>query len=304
MVRQGRAVRTASDGPKRTSATPPAQDFTVFDWFNPASVTKTITSVAVLQLLEGLNLSIDEPIYKHLPSTWDVGPNVDTITVAELLNHTSGFDGGVTSYADLRAMVEAGVALGDKVDNYSNANTALARIVAVYLDGYDEAPADEAKGTSDHFIALVQRNVFDRLGIPGVTWKAAGDCPTLFYPDPTGTSGGTAYGDWTLRPGSAGAHVSIAELSTFVNALTNDTLLPAHRRAEMDEHGLGLARHEDVEVGWYHRKGGFFPGSMNGGAELHSGIWKFSTGVQAVVLNNGAAFVNMAQAYDDAWIDG
>ena len=37
MVRYGSAVRSGASGPKRSTATPPAQDFTVFDRFNPAS---------------------------------------------------------------------------------------------------------------------------------------------------------------------------------------------------------------------------------------------------------------------------
>jgi CubicO group peptidase (beta-lactamase class C family) len=302
MVRYGPAIRTATDGPKRTTKTPPAQDFTVFDWFNPASVAKTVTGVVVLQLLEKHNLTIAEKIHKHLPSSWVIGPSVNTITVTELLNHTSGFRSGATAYDDLRTMVEAGIQLADKVPKYQNSNYALARIIAAYLNGNDESAPDQAKATSNNFIGLAQENVFDRLGTPEVKWKPDADAPTLFYPTPPADSTGTAYGDWSLTPGSAGSHLSIAELSEFVNALaTGDLLLSSSMRTQMDANGLGWGKVQDVEKGWYYRKRGYFPPGQNGGAELNSGIWKFSTGVQAVVLHNGSPEVNMPMAYNDAW---
>ncbi len=302
MVRYGPAIRTATDGPKRTTKSPPAEDFTVFDWFNPASVAKTVTGVVLLQLLEKKNLTIAEKIYKHLPSSWTIGPSLNTITVTELLNHTSGFRSGATAYDDLRTMVEAGIKLADKVPKYQNCNYALARIVAAYINGNDESKPDQAKVTSENFIGLAQKNVFDRLAIPGVQWKPDADAPTLFYPTPPGNSTGTAYGDWSLKPGSAGSHLSIGELSEFVNGLASgNLLLSSTMRTQMDANGLGWGKVEDVEKGWYYRKRGYFPPGQNGGAELNSGIWKFSTGVQAVVLHNGSPEVNMPIAYNDAW---
>jgi CubicO group peptidase (beta-lactamase class C family) len=302
MVRYGPAVRTATDGPKRTTKTPPAQDFTVFDRFNPASVAKTVTGVALLQLLEKHNLTISQKIYKRLPPSWVIGPSVNTITVKELLNHTSGFRSGATKYDDLRSMIEAGIKLADKVPSYQNGNYALARIVAAYINGNNESLPNQAKATSDNFIGLAQKNIFNRLGTPDVQWKPEPYAPTLFYPTPPDESTGTAYGDWSLRPGSAGSHLSMAELSSFVHALAaTEILLSSSMQTKMDDNGLGWGRVEDVEKGWYYRKRGYFPPGQNGGAELNSGIWKFSTGVQAVVLHNGSPQVAMPKAYNDAW---
>jgi CubicO group peptidase (beta-lactamase class C family) len=302
MVRYGPAIRTASDGPKRTATSPPAQDFTVFDRFNPASVAKTVTAVALLQLIEQHNLTIEEPIVNHLPSTWVKGPGVASITVKELLNHTSGFRGGAKFYDDLRDMVKTGIKLADKVPNYENCNYALARIVVAYLNDNDENPADQGKATSDNFIEYVQQNIFDRLHVPAVEWTPEAVTPTLFYPTPPGNSPGTTYGDSSLKPGSSGVHVSIAELSMFVDRLAaSNVLLSSGMRTQMDSHGLGWGKVSDVKIGWYHRKRGYYPAAQNGGAELNSGLWKFSTGVQAVVLHNGHPGVDMPKAYDSAW---
>ncbi|KAM6513152.1 hypothetical protein FALCPG4_015617 [Fusarium falciforme] len=302
MVRYGPAIWAAADGPKRTATTPPAQDFTVFDRFNPASVTKVVTAVALLNVLEKRSLTINEPISNHLPSTWEIGPSVDTITVKELLSMTSGFRGGSKTYEQLRALVKNGINLGDKVPSYANCNYALARIVVAYLKGNDETVVDQAKETSKNFIDYVQQNAFDRLGIPGVEWKPEADAPTLFYPTPPGDSPGTAYGNWTLIAGSAGVHCSIAELSMFLNSLaTTNVLLSAAMRSQMDTHGMGWGKLTDVNIGWYYRKVGYFPAAQNGGAELNTGVWKFSTGVQAVTMHNGSPQVDMPKAYNGAW---
>jgi CubicO group peptidase (beta-lactamase class C family) len=303
LVRYGPAVRCGAAGPKRTAATPPAQDFTVFDRFNPASVTKPVTAVALLQLLEKRNLSVDQPLYPYLPSTWKPHASVKTITFKQLLNHTSGFRTGGQTYDELRKMVEKGVKPSDKVPSYSNLNYALARIVVAYLDGYKEAGvADHGRATSQAFINYLQRNVFDRLSIPGVQFRPDADAPTLFYPFPPGRSRGTTYGDWSTRPGSAGVHLSVAELSIFLDKLfTSNVLLSARMREQMCVHGLGWTRKTRVKHGWYCSKGGYFPGAMNGGAQLHSTIVTFNTGVQATVVLNGKGDMGVLQAYANAW---
>jgi CubicO group peptidase (beta-lactamase class C family) len=195
---------------------PPERDYSVFELSTHASVTKTITAVALLSLIEQKNLKITEPIADHLPDSWSPGPNVDTITVAELLSHTSGIRGGAKTYEDLEELVADGVKLADKTESsYSNANYNLARIVVAHLKGGINGQSDQAEATSKAFIAHVQKTVFDKLGIPGVLWNAEGQ-GTRFYPTPLGGSTGTTYGDSTLTPGSTGVRVSLAELSMFV----------------------------------------------------------------------------------------
>jgi CubicO group peptidase (beta-lactamase class C family) len=302
VVRLGPALRTATDGPARTAMTPPERDYSIFDLSTHASVTKTITAVALLSLIQQKNLKITEPIAKHLPDSWRLGPNIDTITVAELLNHTSGIRGGVSTYDDLEDLVADGVKLADKAESsYSNANYNLARIVVAHLKGGIDEDSDQAEATSKVFRAHVQKAVFDKLGIPDVLWKAEGQ-GTLFYPTPVGVSTGTTYGDSTETPGSTGVRVSLAELSMFVERMAEtDDLLSAFMRSEMDEHALGWVKTTDVDEGFYHRKRGYHPAGKNGGAELNTGIYKFSNGVQVALLHNGPGGVNVANAYDAAW---
>ena len=299
------AIRAWASGPKRTAANPPEQAFSVFDWFNPASVAKTVTAVALLHVIGKKGLTIEEKIYKWLAKAWNIPQSIKTISVKELLHHTSGIRLGGYTYAELQAVVEAGINMEDKEDaSYKNTNYALARIVTAYLAGHKTSDADQGTATAQKFIAYCQTNIFDPLGIPDVEWKPDADEPTEFYPEPPGNSGGTSYGDWSLRPGSAGSHLSLAELSIFIEKLAGtNVLLPQAMRTQMDNEGLGVGKHGSGK-GEYCSKGGYFPGSMNGGAELHSAIYKYTNGVQLAIVYNGEgdkSKLDVEKAYDGAW---
>jgi hypothetical protein len=62
-VRRGRSVIQRAMGPKRTAMDPPASNFTVFDRFNPPSVSKVVTAVATLQLLSKREVPLDPAVY-------------------------------------------------------------------------------------------------------------------------------------------------------------------------------------------------------------------------------------------------
>ena len=62
--------------------------------YNWASITKTMTSIAILQLRDRGRLSLDDPAVKYVPELQQVhdafGP-VDAITIRQLLTHSAGF---------------------------------------------------------------------------------------------------------------------------------------------------------------------------------------------------------------------
>ncbi len=80
--------------------------------FNIASMTKPVTSVAIMMLVEQGKLSIDDPVSKYLPGfdhlqvitrfnpqdgTYDTRPAQRVMTVRHLLTHTSGIGYGFTN---------------------------------------------------------------------------------------------------------------------------------------------------------------------------------------------------------------
>lgn len=63
---------------------------TTDDYFRIASVTKTMTSVVILQLVEEGLIELDEPVTTYLGDWLGEHPNEDDITVRQLLDHTNG----------------------------------------------------------------------------------------------------------------------------------------------------------------------------------------------------------------------
>ena len=56
-----------------------------------ASVTKTVTAVATLQLLEANDLTVTAKIAPWLPSDWVKGPGIAQLTFRDLMQHKTGF---------------------------------------------------------------------------------------------------------------------------------------------------------------------------------------------------------------------
>ena len=67
---------------------------TIFHW---ASITKTLTGIAIMQLRDRGRLKLDDPITKYVPELRAVhNPfgSMDEITIGQLMSHTAGFRGG------------------------------------------------------------------------------------------------------------------------------------------------------------------------------------------------------------------
>ena len=81
---------TTPDGAPVTGGTPMAM----------ASVSKSFTALAVLQLAEAGELDLDDPVREHLPEFTMADPRAERITVRQLLDQTSGMsDAEFASYS-------------------------------------------------------------------------------------------------------------------------------------------------------------------------------------------------------------
>ncbi|HYP44203.1 MAG TPA: serine hydrolase domain-containing protein [Propionibacteriaceae bacterium] len=63
--------------------------------FRIASLSKSFTALAVMQLVETGRLELDDPVHDHLPEFQLTDPRSDQITVRQLLDHTSGLSDAV-----------------------------------------------------------------------------------------------------------------------------------------------------------------------------------------------------------------
>jgi len=78
-------------GQMRNQAGSPVDAETAYNW---ASITKTMTAIAIMQLRDRGLLSLDDPVVKYVPELRQVhsgyGP-IDAITIRHLLTHSAGF---------------------------------------------------------------------------------------------------------------------------------------------------------------------------------------------------------------------
>lgn len=67
---------------------------TIYHW---ASISKTLTGIAIMQLRDRGKLKLDDPITKYVPElrmVYNPFGSMDEITIAQILSHTAGFRGG------------------------------------------------------------------------------------------------------------------------------------------------------------------------------------------------------------------
>ena len=73
---------------------------TIYHW---ASITKTFTAIAIMQLRDRGLLSLDDPVIKYLPELRDIHDpfgDKSVITIRQLLSHTAGFRGATWPWKD------------------------------------------------------------------------------------------------------------------------------------------------------------------------------------------------------------
>ncbi|MET0233959.1 MAG: serine hydrolase domain-containing protein [Kibdelosporangium sp.] len=247
------------------------------------SNTKMFTAVVVLQLVGEGKIGLDDPIEKYLPNLVRAeGVDGRTITVRELLQHTSGladydqklltdlFD--MHTYYEPRELVDA--ALTEKPEAphgqwaYSNTNFVLAGLVVQKVTG---RPIGEE----------ITHRIIDRLGLRDTYWPGVGD-QTIRGAHPRGylaLKRGDAWVDVTETDPSAGWAAGAligtpSDLNRFMTALVSGKLLKPQQLKEMQKtvpapgfdqsgeatYGLGIATFKLScgGVAWTH--GGHSPG--------------------------------------------
>jgi CubicO group peptidase (beta-lactamase class C family) len=98
VMKAGEITGQAVDGLMDRDANRAVDQDTIFHW---ASITKTFTAIAVMQLRDRGLLSLDDPIVKYVPELEKVhNPfgKMSAITIRHLLSHSSGFRNGTWPY--------------------------------------------------------------------------------------------------------------------------------------------------------------------------------------------------------------
>jgi CubicO group peptidase (beta-lactamase class C family) len=210
--------------------------------FNIASMTKPVTSVAIMMLAEQGKLKIDDPVSKYLDgyanlqvitrfnpadATYETRPAKTVMTIKHLLAHTSGIGYGFTN-----PIANALVAKTRKGEwelpllddpgtkfNYSASTRVLGFIVE--------------KVTGANLEAWYQQHIFKPLGMVDTSWAVPADKQSRLAPQFTRASGRIEPLPKATVPttptapirGDGGLYSTVEDYSKFVRMLLNDGTL-------------------------------------------------------------------------------
>ncbi len=301
-----------SSGLARTAADPPLTAQSPGKEMHVASVSKTLTTIVTLRLLEENGLTPDALIAPYLPGNWVLGDGVDQLSFRDFMTHTSGFgqiDAG-NAYEALRTAIATDVA--SQGFSYKNANFALMRVLVAGLQGIDPVDYGEFDAgtlTTAAFILYAQ-SLYGSIGVD-VNCAPNDATPTVQYKFPDDGTPGYVEPDRQLSCGGFGWFISSNELAAVLTNLRNtENLLSGPTRTAMQEGFLGFMDPANYgfiggAFGVYHMHGGDWRHSNE---ELHSCVVAFPIQVEvALVINSARGAIPyqcslLQSAFDDAWV--
>ena len=231
-----------------------------------ASCSKLITAIAMTRTLAAHNLPASTKIIDFLPDYWVKGPNIDKITFAQLLTHTSGFrvTGSDTFFPIMKSQVAAGVTSANLgVYSYQNMNFSICRILIPVMNG--TIPANTTfpapfEDTIWDFVTLsayaadVEQHLFQPAGVSGPTFTHP-DPDALAYAFPVGA--GWNSGDLTADAGGTSWHMSVDQLLAVMGCFRRQgsIMSPAAAQKMLDD-GFGIDVIESTPLGTLYNKNG------------------------------------------------
>jgi D-alanyl-D-alanine carboxypeptidase len=214
VMKDGVVVHEAAFGERILGSAEPTE---VGDRFRIASISKTVTAIVVMQLVEEGLLTLDDPIGQMLIDHLHVGapdPQAAALTVRELLSHTAGlgkyqstfFGNGAASYVDAAAIGLSSSIASPGRYSYSNMSYCLLTVLIEAVTGKT-------------YERVVQEHLLEPLGIDGMritgTYEIGPDevshhpAPGRKYMEALGGAG-----SWNATP---------TDLVTILNSIDPDT---------------------------------------------------------------------------------
>ncbi len=243
------APKFGAGGKARTAADGTAVEFTPKTKLNAASVSKMITAIATLRVLEEQNVKLfSGKIGPYFPSDWDVDFYFQNLNFAQLLAQQSGirkygssnlqydalqefFEAHVDPAApasapcigsgdpDKEFLVSPNAAMSSDRDErvcYSNYNTAIIRLLLPRLAGMpeDPDPATRAETLANQYENIVRNKVFSPVGITDIGCRPmpGNDTYAFSYIYPGNQPGGDR-GDYRLGCGAANWTLSVEDMA-------------------------------------------------------------------------------------------
>ncbi|MCC6809150.1 MAG: serine hydrolase [Deltaproteobacteria bacterium] len=245
-----------------------------------ASISKSVTAIALMKALELTGKSVDEPFYPIIRTRFPhAATGVANITIRNLMQHRSGMaeqggcgDGGFT--AAMQALLDRPLARtpGDE-QRYSNGNFCLVRTVIEALSGQD-------------YEAFVQARVLAPLGITTMSCKPEPWLPARYYA-PSSSLPGIDFGDFTGQCSAYGWYASAVDLARLLDGLRRNIVLTAASRYKMHHENLGFWPSTAGDVFLADHNGAWSDGSSRG---FNGSIMYGENGRSSVLLVNTTGF--------------
>lgn len=258
LMRNGRVVEHHEHGMADREREQPVNDRTIYHW---ASITKTLTAIAIMQLRDRHRLSLDDRITTYIPElglVHNAYGAMDDITIRMLMSHSAGFQNPTwpykagkpwepfepTRWEQLVAMMPYQEILFTPGSRYSYSNPAF-----IYLARVIEAL------TGDSYESYIQKNIWTPLGMTHSYFRAtpyylAADRSNNYtvVRDSTGHESVVPNGrdfDTGITTPNGGWNAPLSDLALYLGFLTNapqgdtarrrtyDTVLPRSSLEEM-----------------------------------------------------------------------
>ncbi len=298
-------ARTAPDGAAAQEADKQVQI---------ASVSKTLTAILILRLMEEHGVAPDTAIADYLPSDWTLGTGVAQITFAQLLTHTSGLkqlvnlqpSGSVSlDHEGLRDLLEEDLpgGVGPHGSLYTNTNFALLRVLSAGLQGIDTADFAEFEAgtlTASAFATHLEQ-VYGSIGVP-TSCSPTDPAPTLMYDWPLDGTAGAESSDKVLTCGGYGFFISAHELAGVLTTLRHtEELLSDEQRQLMREGRLGINRYVTDHGDAFGHGGKWNPG-MQSCAMMFPIAVEIGVSVNSIGGDYPSPCSVVIAAFNDAWV--
>ena len=314
VAQNGNSKRSGAGGFGRNAADG-VKNFSVNNKMQIASISKTVTTVTTLAILDEKNVDVNSSVAPYFPPSWDLGPGIQNLTFYDLLWQgsnlnqvgTQGFS--ATRYDSLQTYVAAG-ASGPKNRFYTNTHHGMLRVIIPRL--WDKARPADGEYDEDFCTSVykqaVREFVFDKIGINNVDCLPPGNNPNLAYTGPNDNStGGGGSSDFSDVSGGIGWNLSTAQIANFfAHAMFSNVLIGNNDIDMMMDDEMGFWNSRNGDKGRYLCKlGGWNYGATVG--NFNSCIMQYPDGTQVTLfvnsnLTNGKSLGNVARdAYDDAW---
>jgi len=292
-----------------------------------ASVSKLITAMALVRLLDRKGISYDTPVNSYLPSYWTRGNNISKVTFRHLLTHKSGllwrnFTGN-TGPVDYQSMMDA---IADGTNgftnyDYKNINYSLCRVLLATVNG--DLPVDFMLSPPGGFFAplfalrdavwdllsirayaeYVNDRVFSPSSVGSRAFEHDADA-ALAYASQGDSTNGWNSGDMQSGSATAGWHLTVRELLRVMRTFRRaGTIMSPFRAERMLDNGFGIDMARPTKLGTIYGKNGWWE---NGSKQAEqSSAYLLPRNMELVVLANSpscggmSVFNKVADAIED-----